>query len=85
MSEIRTPLDTVISFKNGPHYQNLAKELFIDTGIIHDITGLSPGGAKIASEQILDSLWEQFQILANINSKPLHTTTTPKTGKKNLR
>jgi hypothetical protein len=48
--------------------------LLID--IIKDIPGLPPGGA-IASQEIVNNLWNQYQALANINSKPLHTTTTP--------
>ena len=69
MGEIRTPLDAVINFKNDPDFQNLAKELFIDTDIINDIPGLPQGGALIASQDIINNLWKQFQALANINSK----------------
>jgi len=84
MGEIRTPLDTVMNFKNDPDFQKLAKELFIDTHIINDIPGLPPGGALIASQDIINNLWKQFQALANINSKALHTTTTPSTQKQNF-
>ena len=48
------------------------------------VEGLQPGGALIASQDIINNLWKQFQALANINSKALHTTTTPSTQKQNF-
>ena len=58
--------------------------MFVNTGMVTDIQGISPGGASIASQNIINSLWEQFQMLSNINSKPLHTTTTRSTGSQNF-
>jgi hypothetical protein len=79
MGKIRTPLDTIIKFKNDPDFQSLGKELFVDTGVISDIPGLPSGGAIIASQNIINDLWRQFQALANINSKSLHTSTQTQT------
>jgi hypothetical protein len=51
MGEIRMSLYTVINFKNDPDFQNLGKELFVDTGIINDIPGLPSRGAGIAHKK----------------------------------
>jgi predicted methyltransferase len=84
MIQIRKPLDTVLQFKTDPDFQSLGQELFVNTGIITDIKGMNPGGAVIASRDILNSIWKQFQELSNINSKPIHTTTTRSTSSQNF-
>lgn len=52
----------------------------MNTSTIIDMQGFQPGGAAIASQEILESLWKQFQELSNINSKALHTTTHKSSG-----
>jgi hypothetical protein len=84
MAQIRKPLDTVLQFRTDPDFQSLGTELFINTGTIIDIQGLAPGGARTVSQDILNGIWKQFQELSNLNSKPLHTTTTKSTGSKNF-
>lgn len=75
MSEIRTPLDSILNFQSK---SDLAKELFIDTGIIRDV---DPGAALEASEEIIEDIWESFRNLHDIDSKPLHTTTKTRKNK----
>jgi hypothetical protein len=84
MSEIRAPLDSVIKLRKERGLQSLGNELFINTGIISDIPGLKSGDAEAAAGDIMNNFWNQFQALANILSKALHTTSTPMTGSKNF-
>lgn len=72
--EIRAPLDSIKTFTD---YQQLGKELFVDTGIIRDV---DHEAAKEAAAEIIRDIWDSFKSLHSIASKPMHTTT--KTGKR---
>ncbi|MEW5840982.1 MAG: hypothetical protein AB1753_08260 [Thermoproteota archaeon] len=79
LAHIRTPLDSILTFQNK---KDLAKELYVDTGIIQDV---DPNGATEAAQEIIEDIWVIFQKLHDIVSKGIHTTTKQtKTRKSNL-
>ncbi len=79
MAHIRTPLDSILTFQSK---KDLAKELYVDTGIIRDV---DPNGAAEAAQEIIEDIWVIFQKLHDIVSKGIHTTTKQtKTRKSNL-
>ena len=79
MAHIRTPIDSILKFQNK---KDLAKELYVDTGILQDV---DPNAAIEAAQEIVEDTWVIFQKLHDIVSKGLHTTTKQtKTRKGNL-
>ncbi|MGB6531166.1 MAG: hypothetical protein WBF33_23910 [Candidatus Nitrosopolaris sp.] len=78
MEHVKTSTNTIFQYVNQ-NKENLAKELFIDTGVISDIDF---GGAKIAAEDVLEQFGKILQSIYLISSKPAHTT--PQKGQPQL-
>jgi hypothetical protein len=74
MEQVKTSTNTIFQhiYQNKA---NLAKELFIDTGVIRDI---NQGGANIAAEDVCEKLGNILEGIYLISSKPAHTM--PQTG-----
>jgi hypothetical protein len=72
MDQVKTSVETIRSYiKNLNNKQNLAKEIFIDTGVI---TYIDPTGAAVAAEDVIEKFGNMLENLYQISSKPAHTT-----------
>lgn len=76
MDQVKTSVETMRMFaKNPSNKKNLAKEIFIDSGVITDI---DPTGATLAAEEVIQKFCEILENIYQIASKPAHTK--PRSG-----
>jgi hypothetical protein len=71
MEHVKTSTNTIFQYVNQ-NKENLAKELFIDTGVISDNMD-NPGGAKIAADDVFEKFGKILQSIYLISSRPAHT------------
>ncbi|MGB6593220.1 MAG: hypothetical protein WBE68_17110, partial [Candidatus Nitrosopolaris sp.] len=75
MDRVKTSVETIYSYvKNTSNKKNLAKEIFIDVGVITDI---DPTGAEIPAEDVIEKFGNILECIYQISSKPAHTTPKP--------
>ena len=75
MDQVKTSVETIYSYvKNTSNKKNLAKEIFIDVGVITDI---DPTGAEIPAEDVIEKFGNILECIYQISSKPAHTKPKP--------
>jgi hypothetical protein len=78
MDSVKTSVDTLrIYLKDPVHKKELAKELFVDPGVLNNIDST---GGDIAAEDVLEKIGNILENLYQIASKPAHTMSRPTKG-----
>ncbi|MGH9963999.1 MAG: hypothetical protein ACRD5E_04100 [Nitrososphaeraceae archaeon] len=78
MDSVKTSVDTLrIYLKNPVHKRDLAKELFVDPGVVSNI---DPTGGDKAAEDLIEKFVNILENLYQIASKPAHTMLRPNKG-----
>jgi hypothetical protein len=78
MDSVKTSVDSLrIYLKDPAHKKDLAKELYVDPGIVSNI---DPTGGDSAAEDLLEKLGNIVENLYQIASKPAHPMLRPKKG-----
>jgi hypothetical protein len=79
MDSVKTSVDTLrIYLKDPVHKKDLAKELFVDPGVVTNID--ATGGDK-AAEDLIEKFENILENLYQIASKPAHPMSRPNKGK----
>jgi hypothetical protein len=67
---IRQPLDSIKALKKNA--RNIANDLYITTKIVENLNPSTPG-AELAAEQLVNDLFQIFEVLFDFSSKAFHT------------
>lgn len=71
MDQVKTSVESLRSYANNlSNKKNLAKEIFLDTGVLTDI---DPSGATQAAEEVIERFCGILEHVYQIASKPAHT------------